>query len=197
MVQHALRHIKEGTLDKVVVSRTQWISSRSRPEQAFQKLCQMHPRALVYLMHHPQEGTWCGATPELLLRAQQHDVHTVSLAGTRSQDHSVQWTEKERLEQKVVTDHILDVLAQQGAEDVALEGPQDRSYGDLVHWRPGCLPNTKDPSMNWPWPFIPRLPFVGGPSKKPRHSSNPMKGMRERTMLDFWGGLLHWGAPIT
>ena len=64
MVQHALRHIEEGTLDKVVVSRTQWISSRSRPEQAFQKLCQMHPRALVYLMHHPQEGTWCGATPE-------------------------------------------------------------------------------------------------------------------------------------
>ena len=75
--------------------------------------------------------------------------------------------------------------------------PRTGAMGIWCIWRPGCLPNTKDPSMNWPWPFIPPLPFVGGPSKKPRHSSNPMKGMPERTMLDFWGGLLHWGAPIT
>ena len=192
MVQHALRHIEEGTLDKVVVSRTQWISSRSRPEQAFQKLCQMHPRALVYLMHHPQEGTWCGATPELLLRAQQHDVHTVSLAGTRSQDDSVQWTEKERLEQKVVTDHILDVLAQQGAEDVALEGPQDRSYGDLVHLETRVSAKYKGPLDELAMALHP-TPAVCG---RPEQEAKAFIQSHERHARTYYAGFLGWSSPL-
>lgn len=192
MVRSALRRIEEGSLDKVVVSRTQWISSRSRPEEAFQKLCQMHPRALVYLMHHPEEGTWCGATPELLLRAQQEDVHTVSLAGTRSQDDSVQWTDKERLEQKVVTDHILDVLAQQGAEDVALEGPQDRSYGDLVHLETRVSAKYKGALDQLAMALHP-TPAVCG---RPEQEAKAFIQSHERHARTYYAGFLGWSSPL-
>ena len=93
-VSAALDAIATGELDKVVVSRTRVLPEALPPETVFQHLCDMHPRALVYLMHHPVEGTWCGATPELLLRAQQHDVDTVSLAGTRRDGSQASWTDK-------------------------------------------------------------------------------------------------------
>ena len=131
-VARALDAISEGALAKVVVSRGQQHSSAVPPEEAFANLCQMHPNALVYLMHHPEEGTWCGATPELLLRAQQHDVDTASLAGTR-RNPSVAWTDKERVEQRLVTDHILNVLAQKGATHIVQDGPKDKTYGELAH----------------------------------------------------------------
>ena len=102
------------------------------PETAFQHLCDLHPRALVYLMHHPVEGTWCGASPELLLRAQQHDMDTVSLAGTRRDGSQLAWTQKERQEQQLVTDHILDVLRELGASEIVLNGPHDKQYGALT-----------------------------------------------------------------
>ena len=131
-VARALDAISNGSLAKVVVSRGRQHTTAVTPEEAFANLCQMHPNALVYLMHHPVEGTWCGATPELLLRAQQHDVDTVSLAGTRRNQSTV-WTEKERVEQRLVTDHILDVLAQKGATHITLDGPKDKTYGKLAH----------------------------------------------------------------
>ena len=131
-VARALDAISNGSLAKVVVSRGRQHTTAVTPEEAFANLCQMHPNALVYLMHHPEEGTWCGATPELLLRAQQHDVDTVSLAGTR-RSQSTAWTEKERVEQRLVTDHILDVLAHKGATHITLDGPKDKTYGKLAH----------------------------------------------------------------
>ncbi|MGB2424265.1 MAG: chorismate-binding protein, partial [Flavobacteriales bacterium] len=117
-VEAALDAIRIGAIDKVVVSRTRVSVDAAAPELAFTNLCALHPHALVYLMHHPVEGTWCGATPELLLRAQQHDVDTVSLAGTRRKGSDEAWTDKERQEQQVVTDHVLEVLEKLGAEDV-------------------------------------------------------------------------------
>ena len=52
-VEAALAAIEAGDLDKVVVSRTHVTPTHVAPETAFQNLCAMHPRALVYLMHHP------------------------------------------------------------------------------------------------------------------------------------------------
>ena len=132
-VHSALQQIESGALAKVVVSRTHVVSHPLPPEIAFQRLCEMHPRALVYLMHHPVEGTWCGATPELLLRSQQTDVDTVSLAGTRRPEKGSNWTSKEIDEQQFVTTHIVKTLNDMGAEDLIQDGPRDKSYGELTH----------------------------------------------------------------
>ena len=49
-------------------------------------------------------------------------MDTVSLAGTRRDGSQVAWTQKERQEQQLVTDHILDVLRDLGASEIVLRG---------------------------------------------------------------------------
>lgn len=191
-VEAALKAIAEGELDKVVVSRTHVEPSKVPPETAFQNLCTMHPRALVYLMHHPVEGTWCGATPELLLRAQQHDVDTVSLAGTRRNGSQAAWTDKERQEQQVVTDHILDVLSGRGAHDVIQDGPRDKQYGDLVHLEtrisarfPGDL-HALAKSLH-------PTPAVCG---RPVEAASDFIRTHEHHNRTYYAGFLGWSSPF-
>jgi isochorismate synthase len=191
-VEAALAAIEAGDLDKVVVSRTHVTPSEVPPESAFHNLCTMHPRALVYLMHHPVEGTWCGATPELLLRAQQHDVDTVSLAGTRRDGSQAAWTDKERQEQQVVTEHILDVMAELGAEDVMQDGPRDKQYGELVHLEtrisarfPGDLHSLA--KALHPTPAVCGRPFDRASAFIRTH---------ERHNRTYYAGFLGWSSPL-
>ena len=183
-------------LAKVVVSRGQQRTSSVTPEEAFANLCQMHPNALVYLMHHPEEGTWCGATPELLLRAQQHDVDTVSLAGTR-RTPSVAWTDKERVEQQLVTDHILDVLAQKGPPTLRLTGRKTRPTANSFTSKHASRPPAEATCTTWPKPCTPRPPCADSRSKRRPHSfaaKNPTTGC---TTPGSWGGPPHSAAPTT
>jgi isochorismate synthase len=191
-VEAALTAIRSGEFDKVVVSRTRVSNQSVPPELAFQNLCTLHPHALVYLMNHPVEGTWCGATPELLLRAQQHDVDTVSLAGTRRIGSEEAWTDKERQEQQVVTDHVLDVLNRLGAEDINQDGPRDKRYGELVHLEtrisaryPGdlhALAKALHPT-----------PAVCG---RPVEAAANFIRTHERHNRTYYAGFLGWSSPL-
>jgi isochorismate synthase len=191
-VQEALSAIQSGQLDKVVISRTHVISSDVAPESAFHNLCVMHPRALVYLMHHPVEGTWCGATPELLLRAQQHDVDTVSLAGTRRHGSQAAWTDKERQEQHVVTEHILDVLDELGADDVLQDGPRDKQYGDLIHLETRISARFQGDLHSLAKALHP-TPAVCG---RPVQAASSFIRTHERHNRTYYAGFLGWSSPL-
>ena len=191
-VRDALNAISSGELEKVVVSRTRILSDAAPPEQVFQQLCGMHPRALVYLMHHPAEGTWCGATPELLLRSQQHDVDTVSLAGTRRDGSNAVWTEKERQEQQVVTDHILDVLSEQGATDVTLSGPIDKQYGALMHLETRISAHFTGDLHQLAKALHPTPAVCGRPVDR---AAAFIRG-KERHNRTYYAGFLGWSSPL-
>ena len=191
-VEAALEAIHRGSLDKVVVSRTQVAADTVAPERAFHNLCAMHPRALVYLMHHPVEGTWCGATPELLLRAQQHDVDTVSLAGTRREGSQAAWTDKERQEQQVVTDHILDTLQQLGAEDLVQDGPRDKQYGALVHLETRISARYPGDLHAMAKALHP-TPAVCG---RPVEAAAAFIRTHERHPRSYYAGFLGWSSPL-
>ena len=190
-VARALDAISQGMLAKVVVSRGQQRTSSVTPEEAFANLCQMHPNALVYLMHHPEEGTWCGATPELLLRAQQHDVDTVSLAGTR-RNPSVAWTDKERVEQQLVTDHILDVLAQKEATHVTLDGPKDRTYGELIHLETRISATCRGDLHDLAQALHPTPAVCGLPVKE---ATTFIRGQESHDRM-YYAGFLGWSSPL-
>ena len=191
-VRDALAAIESGELDKVVVSRAQVLDESAAPEVVFQRLCHMHPRALVYLMHHPAEGTWCGATPELLLRAQQHDVDTVSLAGTRRDGSEAAWTDKERQEQQVVTDHILDVLKTCGATDVTLNGPHDKRYGALVHLETRISAHF-DGDLHPLAKALHPTPAVCG---RPVEKAAAFIRSKEQHNRTYYAGFLGWSSPL-
>lgn len=191
-VLEALEAIRSGALDKVVVSRALVLNDSADPETVFAKLCDMHPRALVYLMHHPAEGTWCGATPELLLRAQQNDVDTVSLAGTRRDGSTAAWTDKERQEQQVVTDHILDKLSEMGATDIAFNGPHDKRYGELVHLETRIAAHFSGNLHHMAKALHP-TPAVCG---RPVEEAATFIRTKERHDRTYYAGFLGWSSPL-
>lgn len=75
-------------------------------------------QAFRYMCFTPETGIWLGATPELLLETQpgSNELRTMALAGTRPDDASWTWDDKNIQEHKVVTEFITDVLASHGLE---------------------------------------------------------------------------------
>lgn len=114
LLQKALVSLKSGALEKVVLSRKMAVNRRGEDLfEVYTNLLYAYPNAFRYLWHHPQAGTWMGATPETLLHITENTLKTMSLAGTQPYQGSlkVTWGAKEKEEQAMVTRSILKRLA--------------------------------------------------------------------------------------
>ncbi|MBT8262452.1 MAG: isochorismate synthase [Bacteroidia bacterium] len=112
-VKNAIGLINASELEKVVLSRKQEIKlNEFRITDLCASLFSEYPSAFRYLWYHPKTGLWCGATPELLLNVKENLFETMSLAGTRAiqLNGGQEWTQKEYMEQQIVTDAILEAL---------------------------------------------------------------------------------------
>ena len=96
---------------KTVAARVIRINARINLDATFHNLCSAYPEAFVFLFSTPSTGTWIGASPELLLRKEGEFLSTMALAGTRpySEDDK-EWDEKNRDEQAMVREFIIDSL---------------------------------------------------------------------------------------
>lgn len=112
-IQKALEKIEDNTFKKVVLSRKIDFPSPLSPLTLFKRLLKQYPTAFVYLWHHPDVGTWLGASPEVLLKLNGLKLQTMALASTQPvEDHKLpQWTSKEIKEQAFVSDFIKKQLA--------------------------------------------------------------------------------------
>ncbi len=132
--------ISTGAFQKAVLSRIRVIEGNhtSIIPRLFQRICQKHPNAFVYLFKS-EEHFWLGASPEPLLRLRNGRLSTVSLAGTRpyAEKHMDinRWTAKEVLEQEYVTRYIHDVLRAFQVKDYRISSPYVKKAGNLVHIR--------------------------------------------------------------
>jgi isochorismate synthase len=109
LVREAKDLIGGSEVGKVVVSRRFSVPFNADALSLAFGMMQAYPDAFGYLFHHPESGTWIGATPELLLKAYSGVGEAMALAGTRSAaptEKKHEWTSKERHEQQVVTDFI-------------------------------------------------------------------------------------------
>ena len=105
----ALKAIDKGELTKVVLSRKIAYTKDPKPLLTyFQDLVQAYPTAFCYAFSHPKIGKWVAATPETLVKIEDNQLRTMSLAGTKPfvEGEKPLWTEKEYREQQVVTDTI-------------------------------------------------------------------------------------------
>ena len=110
----ALKAIDKGELTKVVLSRRIAYTKAPKPLLTyFQDLVQAYPTAFCYAFSHPKIGKWVAATPETLVKIEDNQLRTMSLAGTKPfvEGEKPLWTEKEYREQQVVTDTIIKVLS--------------------------------------------------------------------------------------
>lgn len=112
----------ENALGKLVLARTEDIPALDfSPARAFATLHRTAPQAFNCLFHTPQGGTWLCSTPELLLRREGEQWHTMALAGTRA-NNAQPWDAKNQQEHALVTKHITACL-HPVAHDIECDGP--------------------------------------------------------------------------
>ncbi len=137
-IAQVLEQIRSHEADKVVLSRPAVVRLPGMFDFTafFTALHQHYPAAFVFLIFLPGQGIWAGATPEVLLNAMGHYFETTALAGTLplpSDNGLPEWQEKERHEQQIVTDYILEELQQAGFTPAAVNGPHTVIAGDMAH----------------------------------------------------------------
>ncbi len=128
---------REGDLKKAILSRTivHELDSALNVLNAFSKLAFQYPDAMIFLINHPTDGTWIGASPELLLQCEGQHYQTLSLAGTKAATDASDWSEKEFEEHRFVSDHIRQVAASCSAKNIEEKGPYTIAAGPVKHLR--------------------------------------------------------------
>lgn len=127
--------LKKGDFKKVVLSRAIHNNSYNihHAPFIFNQLTQTYPHAFVSVFHIPGHGIWLGATPETLLKSDEKSIQTMSLAATKSANQQVEWTDKEREEQEMVSDFVEYILQQFPFKEIKKEGPLEQNAGNVCH----------------------------------------------------------------
>lgn len=134
-VENGIEAIKNDCFSKVVLSRREIIENvEINSIEIFKRLLQRYPMAFVYVWYHPKVGLWLGATPETLLSVSGNQLKTMALAGTQSFEGSVDvvWKEKEKEEQQIVTDFIVESLQSSVLSLQPARTEKERSDGSSV-----------------------------------------------------------------
>lgn len=121
-----------GRLEKVVLSKAATIRWQGSIPLLIDSLANEHPNAFVYWFMQSSGEQWIGATPELLLSKVGQEYKTMSLAGTKL-DVDTPWTDKEILEQGLVSEYIGRAIESKDPEANILSDSYDGKTGHLIH----------------------------------------------------------------
>ena len=135
LIAKGIQAIENNEFKKVVLSRKETLDLVDFDLiTAFDSLVQLYPTTFVYCFYHPQIGTWLGATPEQLLKANETEFKTIALAGTQKEKGSneVVWPKKEQEEQQFVTDYIVEKI-KDIASEVLVSKPYSLKAGSIWH----------------------------------------------------------------
>lgn len=148
LVTNCVNAINTGKFGKLVASRSEMAQlTVTDITKVYQNLLYAYPNAFKYCFFHPKAGLWMGATPEQLLKAQNHTLHTVALAGTQlyKEGEEAVWENKEKEEQQFVTDFILNELKPYTSQ-ITTTQPYTFRAGNLVHIKTDISAELKDAS---------------------------------------------------
>jgi len=145
LVEKGINAIEKKEFQKVVLSRKEIMDLKVFSlEMVFRRLIQSYPTAFKYCFFHPKIGMWLGATPEQFLKISDKNIQTVALAGTQVSTNvdKVTWHDKEKVEQQLVTDFILESL-QGFASELTFSSPYTVKAGNIWHIKTDILAKAK------------------------------------------------------
>ncbi len=136
LVESGIAEIAKNSFEKVVLSRKIRAVAKADTLLLFQRILATYDSAFCYLWYHPKIGLWLGATPEILVRTENNNFTTMSLAGTQphKEGENPSWGDKELKEQRLVTDYIKQALNEKvsGLQAADLETVK---AGNVLHLR--------------------------------------------------------------
>jgi isochorismate synthase len=159
-VSSAIEAIKQGPLQKVVLSRTdvKELPAGFSILSALEELAAAYPNAFVCAISIPAlSGVWMCATPEILVEQKDGVFRTISLAGTQSgvddqgnalSPAQARWSQKEIEEQAFVSRYIIDCFKKIRLREYTELGPKTISTGNLLHLKTEYIVDTK--AMDFP-----------------------------------------------
>lgn len=138
LIASAIYKIQQNDFSKVVLSRK--ISTpllKAQPLAIFERMLHKYASAFVYCWYHPKVGLWLGATPEILMSIEANTLRTAALAGTQNFNGSleVDWGNKEKTEQQIVTNYIVSQLKALKIEhsNISVTKAKTIKAGNLLH----------------------------------------------------------------
>ena len=166
LVAKAIKEIKSGTFEKVVLSRQISTTFQGTPIQLFLNLLNTYTEAFCYMWYHPRVGLWLGATPEVLVNIQNKQLQTMSLAGTQpyTGDPNPAWKRKEREEQSMVTNYITKALKNLVTR-LHISETESLRAGSLMHLRTKITGTLKVLDIKKLVEVLHPTPAVGGVPK--------------------------------
>ena len=135
LVAKGIDFIKKHDFDKVVLSRKETVTIADfQLEATLEKIFYLYPSTFSYCFYHPKVGIWLGATPEQLLKVKNTVFETIALAGTQKDTETTEviWANKEKEEQKYVTDYIVDIV-KEVASNIKVSEPFSIKAGSIWH----------------------------------------------------------------
>lgn len=194
LVQKALDWIAKKKTMKIVTSRrhVEKIDDLDLP-RLVNALFSLYPTAYRYLWYHPNTGVWCGATPELLLQSDGECFKTMALAGTQYPDAvgRVSWSDKEREEQQLVVDDIVDKL-QKVLSVIKISKTHNHLAGTIMHLRTdisGCVKKGKNTLLTIAEAMHPTPAVCGTPMSKARKFIDLYEGYDREFYTGYLGEL--------
>lgn len=163
-VATALKEINATKIEKVVLSHAFDLPYQGEGSTLFHRLVNTYHNAFVYYWYHPETGQWLGASPERLITLKEGVLSTVALAGTLpSGAKETDWTEKEKHEQQLVVDAIVQGLAQSGvAQKIQLGDRSTIKAGQLFHLQTPITAEIKTGNLLALVQYLHPTPAVGG-----------------------------------
>jgi isochorismate synthase len=155
-VSAATARIGEGEMSKVVLAREVIVSAAAAhdPAALFGAMREQFPSCFCFCCGTP-EAAFLGASPELLLRRSGASVSTVALAGStrRSSDPAVDdhlaeqllRSDKDRREQRIVTDRIVRALRPHAVWVEAAAEPEIVKVANIQHLATPVIAQLSDP----------------------------------------------------
>lgn len=127
--------LQNGPVKKAILSRVKAFDNDLDPAITFRNILSNYPSAFCYLISSQETGTWMGATPEKLFNKKPDgEIQIHSLAGTQPAN-AVNWTDKEKEEQQLVTDYIVNSLEKSELGPFELGQTETILAGPVAHLR--------------------------------------------------------------
>jgi len=140
LVHTAIEKIRAGIFEKVVPARSKKValSEEFNIIDLFLRLCEAYENAFISCFSIPTEGTWLGASPEILINTEGSIFETVALAGTRKWQvdkaiSETSWNQKEIEEQAMVSRYIINCFKKIRLREFKEKGPKTTRAGNLLH----------------------------------------------------------------
>lgn len=182
IVAEAVSQIESGTFRKVVLARKKEVSLVGSISlgQLFDKVSDKYTGTFNSIVHLPDNGTWIGASPEILVSLNAaNEFRTVALAGTQKvngqTEREANWSQKELQEQAYVNRYIVDRFKKIRLREYDDIGPRTVRVGDLFHLKTEYVVDQNE--VNFPQLVNTVLDLL--------HPTSAVCGMPREEAIDF------------